>query len=531
MDYEDITIAILVKDKAHCLPTYLQCILNQTYPKNNTYIYIRSNNNKDNSSEILSNWVKEYGFMYKEIYEDYSDVEQNVQQYSPHEWNSLRFKVLGKIRQDSIQWALDHNSHYFVVDCDNFIYSFTLENLFKARVPIIGPLLRTSNTVYSNFHETCDKNGYYLSSDAYFFYLNQKVKQIVGVDVIHCCYLIRKEYIPFLTYDDNSCRHEYVIFSHSARKNNIAQFLDTRELYGHITFKDTLDELITEPWLYNFPTPISTPTVIPNGKIIISPQAGFCNRIRALASGISVGLRECKEIFYTWQDCNTSVVINLNHFSAYFDEIIPQANLPQGHEIDQILTEWLPGDEWYNEQSGAQRQYPRCKDVKRITNFYNGRKKNILLETSLRLDVNNQNMMDIYRDYFKPKQRFMDYINSISDVDVGISIRRGSHLKYFPQYTYTFEQYIEWIRKNFTPGTKICLFSCDWSFRDSIKDLLKDEFTFVENTFVGEKWEIAFIEFLILSFKCNKIYGTPLSSFCEEAGLFGGKKHCTPILI
>ena len=42
---EFVTIAILAKDKAHTLPLYLQCIEQQTWPAQQTYLYIRTNNN------------------------------------------------------------------------------------------------------------------------------------------------------------------------------------------------------------------------------------------------------------------------------------------------------------------------------------------------------------------------------------------------------------------------------------------------------------------------------------------------------
>ena len=50
---EDILLAILVKDKAPCLPFYLQCIYNQNYDKKNLHLYIRTNDNNDNSDRII----------------------------------------------------------------------------------------------------------------------------------------------------------------------------------------------------------------------------------------------------------------------------------------------------------------------------------------------------------------------------------------------------------------------------------------------------------------------------------------------
>lgn len=116
---EFVTIAILAKDKAHILPLYLTCIENQTWPADKTYLYIRTNNNNDDTASILRHWVEKVHDRYACIYFDDSDVPEQVQNYGQHEWNAERFKVLGKIRQDSVHWAQEHNSHYFVVDCDN----------------------------------------------------------------------------------------------------------------------------------------------------------------------------------------------------------------------------------------------------------------------------------------------------------------------------------------------------------------------------------------------------------------------------
>src|SRR5262249_21251959 len=55
---ENVTIAILAKDKAHTLPLYLTCLEKQTWPKEKTNLYIRTNNNNDNTVQILKEWVE-----------------------------------------------------------------------------------------------------------------------------------------------------------------------------------------------------------------------------------------------------------------------------------------------------------------------------------------------------------------------------------------------------------------------------------------------------------------------------------------
>ena len=108
---EFITVAILAKDKAHTLPLYLSCLERQSWPASNTYLYIRTNNNNDETAEILSNWIDRVGSKYAKIYFDDTDVAEPVQEFGQHEWNYIRFKVLGDIRQDSVDWAHKNKSH------------------------------------------------------------------------------------------------------------------------------------------------------------------------------------------------------------------------------------------------------------------------------------------------------------------------------------------------------------------------------------------------------------------------------------
>lgn len=250
---EDVTIAILAKDKAHCLDVYLKCVHSQTFPKKNINLYIRTNNNNDDTAEILAEWIEKHKSEYKEIFFDDSDVPEKVQSFTPHEWNSLRFKVLGKIRQDSIEWAKEKNSHYLVIDCDNFITPDCLEELYKSEKPVIGPLLRGQG-FYANYHYNITHDGYCADSgrENYKEVLFGVKKGLIEVPVIHCTYFIRKEYLKDVVYDDNSGRYEYVIFSDNLRKKNIPQYLDNRKYYGFLTFEDTREGLMKDPRILPF---------------------------------------------------------------------------------------------------------------------------------------------------------------------------------------------------------------------------------------------------------------------------------------
>ncbi|MDF2523578.1 MAG: hypothetical protein K0R31_1219 [Clostridiales bacterium] len=242
---EFVTIAILAKDKAHVLPLYLNLIENQTYPADKIKLYIRTNNNRDQTAVLLEQWIEKVKDRYSEIYYDSSDVADPIHQYSPHEWNALRFQVLGRLRQESVEWARAKGTHYFVVDCDNFIVPKTLEMLLNTGLPVIGPLLRNGDdpaSLYSNYHYVTDENGYYKDSKLYFEVLYQTIKGLIAVEVIHCTYLIRNDVLDFVSYDDKSGRHEYVIFSDTLRKSGIPQYIDNRHNYGKLTFCNTAED-------------------------------------------------------------------------------------------------------------------------------------------------------------------------------------------------------------------------------------------------------------------------------------------------
>lgn len=239
-NYPMVCIAILAKDKEGVLPTFLDNIKKLSYPRSRIMLYIRTNNNTDRTAELLDEfmvWAVAQG--YAKGYCDSADVEEQVQRFGDHEWNAERFKVLGKIRQDSMQWAVDNGAdYYYVQDVDNFVEPQTLKELVALQLPIVAPLLRKVEAPdhgYSNFHGAIDANGYYADSRRYFDLLLRRTRGVVEQPVVHCTYLVRADVIPKLTYLDDTGRYEYVIFSHSARKAGVPQYLDTRRQWGWLT--------------------------------------------------------------------------------------------------------------------------------------------------------------------------------------------------------------------------------------------------------------------------------------------------------
>jgi hypothetical protein len=234
-----VLLAILAKQKEKALPLYLDCIEALDYPKSAIALYIRTNNNTDRTRLLLRDWVSRRGYQYASVDFDATDVDEPVERLGVHEWNALRFRVLGHIRSMSMQRALErHCNFYFVADVDNFIRPCTLKELVALNLPIVSPLLRAiqPGSVYSNYHADIDQNGYYRECDQYHWILNGHIRGVFEVPVIHCTYLVRSDILPELSYEDGSERHEYVILSDSARRARIPQYIDNRQVYGYLTF-------------------------------------------------------------------------------------------------------------------------------------------------------------------------------------------------------------------------------------------------------------------------------------------------------
>jgi FkbM family methyltransferase len=232
-----VVVAILAKDKAMYLPLFLKCLESQTWPKQRTHLYVRSNDNRDETIPILERWLSRVRGEYASVHEDYSSVDSGLTKYGEHEWNPHRFRVLSKIREDSVAYAQKLGCHYLVVDCDNFIQPNVIETLVElvgAGFQVAGPLLPTEGTRSANFFLEADADGYYKEVPYYDSVQRREVRGVLRVDVIHCTYIIEWEVQDWIRYDDDSRRYEFLVFSDLLRKAGIPQFVDNRRDYGRL---------------------------------------------------------------------------------------------------------------------------------------------------------------------------------------------------------------------------------------------------------------------------------------------------------
>ena len=247
MNQPIVFVAILAKQKEKMLPAWLKSLSEWDYPKDRIILYVRSNNNTDNTVQILKDWVNENAKWYRHVTEDYSDIEVAVQDFGVHEWNPTRFKALGAIRERSVELAWQADAEfYFTADVDNFILPHTLSKLVLYNQPVVAPLIRYAlgkeeHKPYANYHNIASPNGYYTDNFAYYRILNGEVRGLIKCDVVHCTYLLRRDTFEHIRYVDGTDDYEYVIFSRTLRDRAITQWLDNTELYGYLTLDEDVE--------------------------------------------------------------------------------------------------------------------------------------------------------------------------------------------------------------------------------------------------------------------------------------------------
>jgi len=243
LHHDEIVVAILAKDKEYCLDFYLHCLLNQTYDKKKMHLWIRTNDNKDNTQNILNKFVREHGSKYLSVYYNNAPISESLKNYGEHEWNPERFNILGAIRQESINYAIEKNAHYFIADCDNFITKDTIEHFFNIRnLDFVGPLLKLSpDAYYANYHNKATEYGYFQENDEYLPIWHRTYKGLIDVDTLHCTYFINNRILNDITYNDGSGRYEYAICSHALRKKGIKQYLDNTKFFGFLFLNDQIE--------------------------------------------------------------------------------------------------------------------------------------------------------------------------------------------------------------------------------------------------------------------------------------------------
>lgn len=266
-------------------------------------------------------------------------------------------------------------------------------------------------------------------------------------------------------------------------------------------------------------------------KLIISPQAGFGNRMRSLVSAKILADYLDRELYHYWVlDERMGNIPHVNEMKLitpdyFFGNSIP---LYTGDSTDICYSEWTDGDYWWYSQSTAQSKL-KCNKVKKLFDLKeveNSIEDAILIESSHSVipeklqKFSQQLITETYKKYFTLNDRWQSIYNSLPYYDWGISIRRGDFFYYFPESIVSIEKAVNIIEN--LNGTKI-IFSDDIEFRNQVRKITNC-YSSLDDSLKGI--DSYFAQFLTLS-KCKNILNTNKSSFGEQAALFGGSNYIT----
>ena len=280
------------------------------------------------------------------------------------------------------------------------------------------------------------------------------------------------------------------------------------------------------------------------------------NRFRAISSAMVLAKQTGRKIYHAW----TPIIPNDKRpmvrplqavgFEGFFlpTDFLPPASEKNIPAIDICFTEWLPNDYWYAFQSNAQSAWKNISRTEKISNAADNVACSdadvILIETSHALQLSHvfggcdgaedwEKELGLAYAMLRPLPKFMELIEKIEKSEVGIAIRRGDLLHFFPEANQNLEELKKWV-SNLSKEKTIMVFSDDAAVRDDIMNLIlsSELIKSRNNSFIKDliyknivkdlhQWESAFIQFLYLSLRCKIIYGTPASSFAKEASLFG----------
>ncbi|XP_043461056.1 glycosyltransferase 25 family member [Leptopilina heterotoma] len=240
-----ILIGILVRNKAHTLPYFLSFLGNLDYPKNRISLWIRSDNNIDNSIEILKIWIEEEKTKYHSV--DFSFHEEAngfEDEKGITDWSSSRFSHIIKLREEAVNYARKVWADFiFMLDADVFLINpKTLDNLVAKNLTVAAPLLK-SDGMYSNFWAGMTQDYYYIRTEQYKPILKGEVSGCFQVPMVHSAVLIdlRKEASNYLTYSSKSIENydgpvdDIITFALVANRSGVPMHICNDKSYGFIT--------------------------------------------------------------------------------------------------------------------------------------------------------------------------------------------------------------------------------------------------------------------------------------------------------
>ena len=103
----------------------------------------------------------------------------------------------------------------------------------------------------------------------------------------------------------------------------------------------------------------------PMKTLIVSPQAGMCNRFRVICSAILIARLSNRKLYHSWSkelshEADISIIRHMREstLATFFTEdlVVPFCETDATTAVDEVFSEWEPGEYWYPMQSSAIRR-------------------------------------------------------------------------------------------------------------------------------------------------------------------------------
>ena len=218
-----VLLAILARGQEAALPFHLRCIEELDYPKSAIVLYAHEGEAGGATATILRAWLDRVGPLY-------ADVVLETQGAIAH--------GMAHLRNVALRRTVEHDCDFhFATDIGCFPRCGTLRQLVALDLPIATPLLRDidAGILATNICADVDPDGAGMRRDQEEWIVNRWVRGILEVPLIQDCCLVRADMLADLTFQDDSHRPDFVVFSDSARAARIPQYVDNRQVYGYRT--------------------------------------------------------------------------------------------------------------------------------------------------------------------------------------------------------------------------------------------------------------------------------------------------------
>ncbi|XP_059411045.1 procollagen galactosyltransferase 1 [Carassius carassius] len=187
-----VMLALVCRNSAHSLPHVLGAIDRLSYPKDRMAVWVATDHNSDNTTEILREWlINVQNFYHYVEWRPQEEPSVYEDESGPKHWTNLRYEHVMKLRQAALDTAREMWADYFLmVDCDNLLTNRdVLWKLMRENKTIVAPMLE-SRAAYSNFWCGMTSQGYYKRTPAYMPIRRQERKGCFAVPMVHSTFLM-----------------------------------------------------------------------------------------------------------------------------------------------------------------------------------------------------------------------------------------------------------------------------------------------------------------------------------------------------